>query len=457
MAFEPVSFTYDGDTVYKGGQGFRLFGIDADEMKEHGIVNQPNPSPQALKAKEYLDNVISNEQVTYEDMGSDKYGRRVVRIRGEDGRDINEELVRNVGVGTIDFDGVSPYHAAAVAFEDDVRAGRKILDRAVPFNSGDYIPERTIAQELGTGYARGKDQLGLMLGKSLETIGESLGVESLQQRGLDMSSKYLEELVKPDQAPQVGTYKDVDGVKSAALYAASLLGEQVPQLMADAAAFAGGAATGAGVGGIGAVAARRGVAAAAARIGMNIGGLAGAFSSMYAQNLGESVMEQEREGVDDNPLAYATAFAKAGADYIGAKAMLKTSKRMMLDGNEVSARVVAGEVMRSIGAEGLTESFQTMLDKAAIAYKKDGYDLLSDDNIDEVIDSFFAGAIVGGSVSGAGAGVRKTYDRFFGAKDEKTPDVVEQPEDVPPAEEKMSEAEPLVADAVPDTEAPAAD
>lgn len=461
MAFEPVDFaggeTYDGDTVYKGGQGFRLYGIDADEMKEHGILNQPTPSPQAIKAKEYLDGVMKNEKVSFEDMGADKYGRRVVRILGEDGRDVNEELVREVGVNTIDFDGVSPYHAAAVAFEDDVRAGRKILDRAVPFNTSDYIPERTIAQELGTGYARGKDQLGLMLGKSLETIGESLGVESLQQRGLDMSSKYLEELVKPDQAPQVGTYKDVDGVKSAALYAASLLGEQVPQLMADAAAFAGGAAAGAGVGGIGAVAARRGVAAAAARIGMNIGGRAGAFSSMYAQSLGESVMEQESEGVDDNPLAYATAFAKAGADYIGAKAMLKTSKRMMLDGNEVSARVVAGEAMRSIGAEGLTESFQTMLDKAAIAYKKDGYDLLSDDNIDEAIDSFFAGAIVGGSVSGAGAGVRKTYDRFFGAKDEKTPDAVEQPEDLPPAEEKMPEAEPSVADAVPDTEAPAAD
>ena len=461
MAFEPVDFaggeTYDGDTVYKGGQGFRLYGIDADEMKEHGILNQPTPSPQAIKAKEYLDGVMKNEKVSFEDMGADKYGRRVVRILGEDGRDVNEELVREVGVNTIDFDGVSPYHAAAVAFEDDVRAGRKILDRAVPFNTSDYIPERTIAQELGTGYSRGKDQLGLMLGKSLETIGESLGVESLQQRGLDMSSKYLEELVKPDQAPQVGTYKDVDGVKSAALYAASLLGEQVPQLMADAAAFAGGAATGAGVGGIGAVAARRGVAAAAARIGMNIGGRAGAFSSMYAQSLGESVMEQEREGVDDNPLAYATAFAKAGADYIGAKAMLKTSKRMMFDGNEVSARVVAGEAMRSIGAEGLTESFQTMLDKAAIAYKKDGYDLLSDDNIDEVIDSFFAGAIVGGSVSGAGAGVRKTYDRFFGAKDEKTPDAVEQPENVPPAEEKMPEAEPSVADVVPDTEAPAAD
>lgn len=461
MAFEPVDFaggeTYDGDTVYKGGQGFRLYGIDADEMKEHGILNQPTPSPQAIKAKEYLDGVMKNEKVSFEDMGADKYGRRVVRILGEDGRDVNEELVREVGVNTIDFDGVSPYHAAAVAFEDDVRAGRKILDRAVPFNTSDYIPERTIAQELGTGYSRGKDQLGLMLGKSLETIGESLGVESLQQRGLDMSSKYLEELVKPDQAPQVGTYKDVDGVKSAALYAASLLGEQVPQLMADAAAFAGGAVAGAGVGGIGAVAARRGVAAAAARIGMNIGGRAGAFSSMYAQSLGESVMEQESEGVDDNPLAYATAFAKAGADYIGAKAMLKTSKRMMLDGNEVSARVVAGEAMRSIGAEGLTESFQTMLDKAAIAYKKDGYDLLSDDNIDEAIDSFFAGAIVGGSVSGAGAGVRKTYDRFFGAKDEKTPDAVEQSEDVPPAEEKMPEAEPPVADAVPDTEAPAAD
>lgn len=455
MAFKPVDFaggeTYDGDTVYKGGQGFRLYGIDADEIKEHGILNQPIPSPQAIKAKEYLDGVMKNEKVSFEDMGADKYGRRVVRILGEDGRDVNEELVREVGVNTIDFDGVSPYHAAASAYEEDVRAGRKSVDHAVLFDPSEYIPERTIAQELGAGYDRGKDQLGLMFGKSLETIGESLGVESLQQRGIDMSSKYLEELVKPASAPQVGTYKDVDSVKSAALYAAGLLGEQVPQLMADAAAFAGGATAGAGVGGVGAVAARRGVAAAAARIGMKVGGRAGAFSSMYAQGLGESVMEQESEGVDDNPLAYATAFAKAGADYIGAKAMLKTSKRMMLDGNDVSARVVAREAMRSIGAEGLTESFQTMIDKAAIAYKKDGYDLLSDDNIDEAIDSFFAGAIVGGATSSAGAGARKTYDRFFGGKDEeKAPDVVEQPQDIPATENTVPEQQPSVADVVPE-------
>lgn len=462
MAFESVDFaggeTYDGDTVYKGGQGFRLYGIDADEMKEHGILNQPTPSPQAIKAKEYLDGVMKNEKVSFEDMGADKYGRRVVRILGEDGRDVNEELVREVGVNTIDFDGVSPYHAAASAYEEDVRAGRKSVGHAVLFDPSEYIPERTIAQELGTGYARGKDQLGLMFGKSLETIGESLGVESLQQRGLDMSNKYLEELVKPASAPQVGTYKDVDGVRAAALYAAGLLGEQTPQLAADAIAMVGGAVAGAGVGGIGAVAARRGVAAAAARIGMNIGAKAGAFSSMYAQNLGESVMEQEQEGVKDNPLAYATAFAKAGADYIGAKAMLKTSKRMMLDGNDVSARVVAREAMRSIGAEGLTESFQTMIDKAAIAYKKDGYDLLSDDNIDEAIDSFFAGAIVGGATSSAGAGARKTYDKFFGGRDEeKASDVVEQPQDVSATENSVPEQQSSVADVVPDTEAPAAD
>ena len=69
MAFEPVDFaggeTYDGDTVYKGGQGFRLYGIDADEMKEHGILNQPTPSPQAIKAKEYLDGVMKNEKVSF--------------------------------------------------------------------------------------------------------------------------------------------------------------------------------------------------------------------------------------------------------------------------------------------------------------------------------------------------------------------------------------------------------
>ena len=28
---------YDGDTIYQGGQGFRLYGIDTEEMKRKGV------------------------------------------------------------------------------------------------------------------------------------------------------------------------------------------------------------------------------------------------------------------------------------------------------------------------------------------------------------------------------------------------------------------------------------
>ncbi|MGY2437446.1 thermonuclease family protein, partial [Escherichia coli] len=100
---------------YEGGQGFRLYGIDTEEMKRKGVQadSQPEPSPGATGAQKYLENVMANEKVSFEEKGSDKYGRKIVRVIGENGRDINEELVRNAGAGLMSFNNeTSPYAGA---------------------------------------------------------------------------------------------------------------------------------------------------------------------------------------------------------------------------------------------------------------------------------------------------------------------------------------------------------
>lgn len=451
IPFGKSAKAHDADTVYEGGQGFRLYGIDSQEVSRRGVQDrdQPAPSSEADKATAYLADIMAKEQVSYEDMGQDTYGRRVVRLRGEDGRDINEELVREAGAGLMSFGNeTSPYTGARADYQNKIFSGQEKVEPGAVFNEADYAPTRSVTQELGTGFDRGSKMLGAMLGKAVEVMGDVTGVDAVSQKGRDVATKYLQEAAVPALAPQVDSYKNVDDFRSGMNYVAGILGEQAPQLVADAGAAAVGALTGAGAGAVPAVAARRGALSAAIRAVAGESAAAGAkrgtMASMFAQNLGESAMELEAEGIDDRKAAIVAAMAKMGADYAGTMAMFRTAKRMAFDGNTVTSRVMLSEAAKSIGWEGGTEGLQTIIDKAAVAYHKDGYDILSDDNMEEIINSAIAGAVVGGAVSGTSGGGRMAIDRIFSSEKSTTP--AEAPTDVPPA-----------AEVVPPTEAPVVD
>ena len=262
--------------------------------------------------------------------------------------------------------------------------------------------------------------LGAMAGKAIEVLGDVTGVDSVTQQGRETAERYLRDASDLYLKPQTSSYKDVEDFRSGMNYVASILGEQAPQLAADAAAATVGALTGAGVGAVPAVMARRGAVAAAMRAvaggSAAAGAKRGAMSSMFTQALGESAMELEAKGITDRGAAIVAAFAKMGADYAGTMAMFRTAKRMAFDGNAVTARVILGEAAKSIGWEGGTEALQTVIDKAAVAYHKDGYDIFSDKNIEEIINSAIAGAIVGGTVSGTAGGGRMAVDKLFGKR-----------------------------------------
>lgn len=441
---------YDGDTIYQGGQGFRLYGIDTEEMKRKGVQmdSQPDPSHGAVEAQRHLANIMANEQVSFEEKGQDAYGRRVVRVIGEDGRDINEELVRNAGAGLMSFNNeVSPYAAARADYLNRVAAGDVVMEQGQAFDPSKVAPTRSVTQEFATGMERGSKMLGAMAGKAVEVLGDVTGVDSVSQQGRSTAERYLQEASDIHLKPQVDSYKDVEDFSSGMKYVANILGEQAPQMAADATAAAVGALTGAGAGAIPAVAARRGMLAAAMRAvagaTAEAGAKRGAMSSMFVQSLGESAMELEAEGIDERGAAIAAAFAKMGADYAGTLAMFRTAKRMAFDGNTVTSRVLLHEATKSIGWEGGTEALQTVIDKAAVAYHKDGYDILSDDNMEEIINSAIAGAVVGGAVSGTAGGGRMAVDKLFAKK--------ETPSNVPPTEEATVPQEETP------TEAPAAD
>ena len=79
VPFGDNASAYDGDTIYQGGQGFRLYGIDTEEMKRKGVQadSQPDPSHGAVGAQQYLADIMAREKVSFEEKGVDAYGRRV--------------------------------------------------------------------------------------------------------------------------------------------------------------------------------------------------------------------------------------------------------------------------------------------------------------------------------------------------------------------------------------------
>lgn len=77
-------FVVDGDTIFSNGKSYRIHGIDAPEMAQHGGV----------AARVYLSNLIRRGQVSVEFMDKDRYGRPVVRLFSKGG-DIGRRMVED--------------------------------------------------------------------------------------------------------------------------------------------------------------------------------------------------------------------------------------------------------------------------------------------------------------------------------------------------------------------------
>jgi outer membrane biosynthesis protein TonB len=370
----------------------------------------------------------------------------------------------------------------AIAIED-------ALASVGAFQTPEYRTPRTLTEEFSTGLARGTDQTqGLGYGL-VGLMGQALGVEGIEEFGLDNYVRKMEEAAL-NQATVQDPFEEIEGAGDAATYAAGLLGEQIPQLLASA--------VGGGIGGfVGKTLAKRIVAnevgkrVAAGMAGREFankaaeitargevtkqaakevaeqvaqgalmregqaaarGGIAGAYLANFGQIAGGSFGQIAQETGEGDALA-AAAFAVPGAalDTLGevfiAGKFLKPftrTGRAAAEGVDTATGIsFPGRVARSVGVglpaaatlEGGTEYVQTGLEQAALG--------AADPNrtIEEVVGTpeaererriaAVAGATVGGALGGAGSVIEAL-----------APQTAEKLRQLPPRQADQAPAEP---------------
>ena len=90
-----IKSCYDGDTcTAKDGEKIRLACIDTPELK--GRNSDPE---KAIKARDFLNKLVANKEISIKRITKDRYGRTVAEIY-KDGKNI-QELIVNKGYGKI--------------------------------------------------------------------------------------------------------------------------------------------------------------------------------------------------------------------------------------------------------------------------------------------------------------------------------------------------------------------
>ena len=83
----------DGDSINLGRTRFRLYGIDAPELKQTCLDSNKKEWPCGIIAKNYLESLIKGKHVYYRVYDIDYYQRQVAEFFDENGESINGKMV----------------------------------------------------------------------------------------------------------------------------------------------------------------------------------------------------------------------------------------------------------------------------------------------------------------------------------------------------------------------------
>lgn len=423
---KPIPFeVLDGDTFRANGTTYRLAGVDAPEIAHGETAGQAYSLESANKLAELL--ATGNIKITPQ--SRDENGRVIASVTAGD-LDVSQELVRTGAAWSYDrYNDGSAIKALATEARNARRGlwAQGALNPEVfrvtgdPAEGGMAIDpnaqrQRTVAQEVGAGLARGVDQTQAMGAAGIGALARASGLDSLAAWAQESFDKNMAEAAK--NKATIADFGDAKTAEDWARFAVGAVAEQAPQLAMDLGAALAAAAT-EGAAGVGYIAIRRGVQAALEKgvvRSMSARGLThGYVASSYMQNLGETDQAMLREGVNNPLAAMAAAVPIAALDTVTDAALLRTARRYAVGGNAVKMAEVLWEAGINTAREGVTEGMQEFLKNTAIMTQKAGFDPLADEHLHEYMNSAIIGAIVGGTVTGGGGALRVAADKVLGA------------------------------------------
>ncbi|SMB81379.1 hypothetical protein SAMN05660772_01830 [Pasteurella testudinis DSM 23072] len=431
----------DGDTAIVNGRHIRISGIDTPEVA-HGDKGW---SISGYLAQTVAENTPQAVNINNKHGG---YGRKLGTLQSNDGAlTSNEKLIR-AGIA-------APMQYAGSLLPDDVRRatitrdmnrwmGRDDEDSEVRdlhsvhkklnllngdaremFGFDPYVhtPKSTSAKNTFTkSLARGVDQLQGSLYSATAAAGNFIGSASLQQWGEEGAT--YNELEQKYNPTKVGTLDDIHSIGDVGTYIVERLGEQLPGLAVD----------------IGAAIATGGTSAALGT-GWKLGLRAGAGASAFTQNTGDAYETMQQAGVEDaGGAALLTGGAMAALDVAGLEFGVKNMLKPLGIGKEVSKEVVDNTLKAkalSVGrdltsglalggiVEGSTETLQELVKEGGVIAAGGDTDRLAPLG-DRLIESFAAGAVVGGAFGGGGRAVSHAGKGLYERKQKRDAERKEQ-------------------------------
>lgn len=268
-------------------------------------------------------------------------------------------------------------------------------------------PDRTLGQEIGAGFRRGKERLKSTLGDVLPAmVASGLGFDEYAKQQMAEAAQSERDIAEYNP-PSFRSYKEATDPLKALHYGAETIGEAGPDILASLIP-----------GGIGGTAARRIGAAGLRELGETgaaqiarrgaMGEAAGVYLGSYAQNAPEVFQSIYNETGQLEPgVAALFGSVSAGLDSVLPASLLRSmsapvkvgvvEKILERSGMEPSLlRKVIAQVPGSAAREGLTEGAQEAINISAEDFVKKTEHIWGSKEWDRIVESGVRGAIAGG-------------------------------------------------------------
>ncbi|MCP4279768.1 MAG: hypothetical protein GY776_07135, partial [Alteromonas sp.] len=394
----------DADTLLdeKGGR-HRLLGADTNETVHPTKPETIQGHIQKAAMMEFA------QGAHLEPSGIDDiYGRNLSNLKRDDGTNVMEQFVE-AGMVPASYGSSKEMQAASTraiyrealgVSNPQLEGFRQLSEYYKKKNPLKPIIKDTFRSDgsFKRSMRRGADNMQASLYSFTNVMGQLFGSDTVKEWSDKGIERNLEEaMVNP---PKIENYQHVKSFDALGTYIVETFGEQIPNLLTMIGS--GGAAL------LGKAAAQQLGKGALARVAANTSRsnaiLAGTAGVNFPQLTGEANNELRKHGIEAPGTALAAGLTGTVLETYGLSKLLEK----YLNAYKASGKGM-GDLLKSVGVatgsqfavEGATEMSQTFTNKLAVAAHKDDYDILSDDNLVEMIDAGLRGGLVGAGMGGS--------------------------------------------------------